>query len=440
MSGLYLLGAVGVAEGCRIGRATLTVALVLTAGACSVPSYENAKSPAVHGAALCRDDGFPNGRLFGNEGGKSSSYSTQGFIDLTSAFATPQGANGRACTTCHSPQDGWGLTPATAQALFDATDGLHPLFNIRDANQRVDSDVSTLEARRASFSMLLQAKFVRNRAIPNDAEYECLAADDPLNYGSCEQIHNFRKAMATTNFRSVTVSWDGGNTQDTLHAGLARQARSNVTGAQEGAAASEEVIEEIVDFELSLSHAQAFVPGAGRLASGGAQGGAEALSQQPFVDGRFDLYDAWKGDENPQRAQIARGQELFNQGDANGRRCGGCHNAANDGQNVAGLLFDVGSSAPALANDDMAVYTFRNLETGEVRASTDIGRALRTGLWSDMDRFKTPTLRGLAARAPYFHNGIAETLREVVLHYENALGFAFTESQEEDLVAFLNAL
>ena len=35
-----------------------------------------------------------------------------------------------------------------------------------------------------------------------------------------------------------------------------------------------------------------------------------------------------------------------------------------------------------------------------------------------MDRFKTPSLRGLAARPPYFHNGIAANLTEVVRHYE----------------------
>src|SRR5690606_18386472 len=202
----------------------------------------------------------------------------------------------------------------------------------------------------------------------------------------------------------------------------------------------EGVIEAIVAFELDLSHAQLIVPGVGRLDSGGARGGPQALAAQPLVAGRFDLFDAWIGHGNPRRAQIARGQELFNNGDASGLRCGGCHNAANVGENVEGRLFDVGASNPALAKADMAIYTFQNLETGEVRASTDIGLALRTGLWDDMDRFKTPHLRGLSARAPYFHNGIAETLHDVVTHYENALGFDFSEAEEQDLVAFLSAL
>ena len=74
------------------------------------------------------------------------------------------------------------------------------------------------------------------------------------------------------------------------------------------------------------------------------------------------------------------------------------------------------------------------------RDTTDPGRALRSGRWSDMDRFKTPSLRGLAARAPYFHNGIAANLTEAVRHYEVALDFEYTDQERADLVAFLEAL
>ena len=71
---------------------------------------------------------------------------------------------------------------------------------------------------------------------------------------------------------------------------------------------------------------------------------------------------------------------------------------------------------------------------------TDAGRGNVTGLWSDLGKFKTPTLRALAARAPYFHNGIAATLGDVVHHYETHLGFIFTDEERADLVAFLSAL
>ena len=58
-----------------------------------------------------------------------------------------------------------------------------------------------------------------------------------------------------------------------------------------------------------------------------------------------------------------------------------------------------------------------------------------------MDHFKTPSMRGVSARAPYFHNRIAATLKDGVVHYEEALGFVFTPQEEEDdLVAFIGAL
>src|SRR5690606_1312616 len=125
----------------------------------------------------------------------------------------------------------------------------------------------------------------------------------------------------------------------------------------------ENVVAEIVEYEMNMSHAQLIAHGVGRLDVGGAKGGPAHLSTQPLVAGRFDLYDAWIGSKNKKRAQIARGQELFNNGDANGRRCSGCHNAANDGQNVAGTFFDIGASRVEFAEPDMAVYTLRNLTT-----------------------------------------------------------------------------
>lgn len=93
---------------------------------------------------------------------------------------------------------------------------------------------------------------------------------------------------------------------------------------------------------------------------------------------------------------------------------------------------------------DLPLYTFRNLQTGEIVETTDPGRALITGKWADMSAFKTPGVRGLAARAPYFHNGSAATLDEVVDFYVSPQfkGFPIelTAQQQADLVAFLQPL
>jgi cytochrome c peroxidase len=161
----------------------------------------------------------------------------------------------------------------------------------------------------------------------------------------------------------------------------------------------------------------------------------------PKAAGRFDLFDAWINHGNPRRAQIARGQEVFNnKQNTLGRTCNSCHNAVNNGTNINNVLFDVRVASAEARTPDLPLYTFRHRATGETRQLTDAGRGNVTGLWNDLGRFKTPTLRALAARAPYFHNGTATTLDDVVRHYEQFLGFGFSPEERADLVAFLNAL
>jgi hypothetical protein len=277
-------------------------------------------------------------------------------------------------------------------------------------------------------------------------EWDVIVVDDPHGFATTTRLVQWRRVIPTINFAvgSATVNWDGGNSVGTdQRAGLVNQARNNVRGAQQGSlpAIDDPIIANIVDFESSLFTAQLIVPGVGRLDSDGARGGPEALSLMTKVAGRFDLFDAWAGHGNPQRAQIARGQELFNNTNIpSGRRCGACHNSANNGTNIDHRLFNVGTASAAARTSDLPLYTFQNKTTLEILQLTDTGRGNVTGLWNDLGRFKTPTLRGLAARAPYFHNGIAATLEDVVRHYETHLGFIFTDDERADLVAFMNAL
>jgi cytochrome c peroxidase len=63
-----------------------------------------------------------------------------------------------------------------------------------------------------------------------------------------------------------------------------------------------------------------------------------------------------------------------------------------------------------------------------------------TGKWGDIGKFKGPILRGLAARAPYFHNGSAATLDQVIDFYENRFNLGLTATERSDLFAFLKAL
>jgi cytochrome c peroxidase len=100
---------------------------------------------------------------------------------------------------------------------------------------------------------------------------------------------------------------------------------------------------------------------------------------------------------------------------------------------------DIGLTAPDVA-PYLPVYTLRNLKTGDTVQTTDPGRALITGQWRDVNRFKGPILRGLASRAPYFHNGSAATLRDAVEFYDKRFGIGLSAAEVSDLVVFLSSL
>jgi cytochrome c peroxidase len=97
---------------------------------------------------------------------------------------------------------------------------------------------------------------------------------------------------------------------------------------------------------------------------------------------------------------------------------------------------------------------FHNLGVGwdpEANELKDQGRFDATGNDEDRGAFKTPTLREVASRAPYMHDGSVATLREVVDLYDRGgeanpwlspkiTEIGLTEEESEALVAFMEAL
>jgi len=73
-------------------------------------------------------------------------------------------------------------------------------------------------------------------------------------------------------------------------------------------------------------------------------------------------------------------------------------------------------------------------------STTDPGRALITGRCNDIGTIVMQQFRGLAARAPYFSNGSARDLRELVDFYDRRFNIQYSEQEKQDLVAFLGAL
>jgi cytochrome c peroxidase len=77
---------------------------------------------------------------------------------------------------------------------------------------------------------------------------------------------------------------------------------------------------------------------------------------------------------------------------------------------------------------------------GRVIYTQDPGRALITGKCDDIGAIVMQQFRGLAARAPYFSNGSAANLRELVDFYDRRYNIQYSEQEKQDLVNFLGVL
>ena len=82
-------------------------------------------------------------------------------VTAHNAFFKNMGTNGRTCFTCHQPQDGWTISAASARARFDASGGKDPLFRLVDGASCPSADVSTPEAKRQAYSLLIDKGLIR---------------------------------------------------------------------------------------------------------------------------------------------------------------------------------------------------------------------------------------------------------------------------------------
>ena len=70
--------------------------------------------------------------------------------------------------------------------------------------------------------------------------------------------------------------------------------------------------------------------------------------------------------------------------------------------------------------------------TRECKTTTDLGQALIDGKFDHVGKIKGPILRGLAGRAPYFHNGSAATLMDAVNFYDTRFAHRVLQAQSPD--------
>ena len=441
-------------------------------------------------------ESLPNLLPFANHSGYSATYdaNSEGPVRLDGAFFQSLGTNGRSCSSCHVPATGWTVSPGEIQQRFVKTKGLDPIFRTNDGSICDHNiDTSTVAGRGQAYALLLNRGLIRvTLSVPDDAEFFVQSVSNPYGCNDASNLAIYRRPLPATNLRFLsTVMWDGRESTppDTqaitypdagqLVADLKHQAMDATMGHAAGPAPTAAQLQEIVDFELGLYTGQALQTKAGPLNRNGAQGGPEALASQPFFIGIndsfpasfgfnptgaafdskiFNLYDGWNNSWGEQ-ASIARGQALFNSkpltisnisgiNDVAGMpasfsgTCGTCHDTPNVGNHSVSAPLNIGVSdvTNPLDHAYLPVFTLVNKTTNDVLQTTDPGRAMTTGKWADIGKVKGPVLRGLASRPPYFHNGSAQTLADVVSFYEQRFGLSLTAQEESDLIAFLNAL
>jgi cytochrome c peroxidase len=434
-------------------------------------------------------DGPPNELAFSNPGGVLSTQIAAGGFDRDNPFFDELGSNGRSCSSCHRPAQAWSITPAELHERFEQTAGLDPIFRTNDGSACESAAVQSVEQRRQAFRLLLTKGLIRvGLDVPTGAEFEIVAVDDPYKCGApLTRASLYRRPLPTTNLAFLnTVMWDGRATISghAVKDDLVAQALEATLGHAQGSAPSSAQLRGIVAFELGLFTAQSRDHAAGNLGVAERPSGPGGLARQPFCIGIndplgmrpampgaclgastfdpvvFTLFGAWQGAGTPERQSIARGEMLFNtrrfviddvpglnggaqdpiSGPIAAGTCTVCHDTPNVGNHSVPMPLNIGIAAPSRRTPDLPLYTLRHRTSGAVVQTTDPGRAMVTGNWADVGKFKGPILRGLAARAPYFHDGSAASLADVVAFYDTRFNLRLTGREKADLIAFLRAL
>src|SRR6266481_1330688 len=115
---------------------------------------------------------LPNPIISPNDSGTLSTYSTAGPIDVTNAFFQSLGTNGRTCNSCHVSSNAWTISPPEIQTRFAATNGTDPLFRTVDGANCPSADVSSVAARKQSYSLLLDKGLIRiSLPVPETADF-----------------------------------------------------------------------------------------------------------------------------------------------------------------------------------------------------------------------------------------------------------------------------
>jgi hypothetical protein len=410
-------------------------------------------------------------------------------------FFEALGLNNRACVTCHQPSNGMSVSAKGLQQRWTESEGKDAVFASVDGANCPDLPQSA----KSSHSLLLDRGLFRIALPwpPRNAdgseikpEFRIEVVSDPTgcNTGAAYGLHSahpavsvFRRPRVTANLRYVVPGPDGLTLMaDGRETTLRGQAISAAMAHELAKTPDERQLRQIVDFETQMYVAQGSDVLGGLLNE---ESGPLTLGPENLADGKAPKLDVAAGSETSSlawltfdrwrkpagigdvgltrdfRVSVARGSDVFfghkfrikdvagtndSGKEANGMgTCASCHSPQTP------RWMDIGTANVAQGKQSRELPLFRitcdtsatpHQYLGRVIYTEDPGRALISGKCADTGAFVMQQFHGLAARAPYFANGSAASLPDLVDYYERRFNIGLTSQEKKDLANFLRVL
>jgi hypothetical protein len=378
------------------------------------------------------------------------------------------GSNGRACVTCHQPSNAMSLSLDLIRDRWSATKGKDPLFAAVDGSNCPDLP----QDRQESHSLLLERGLIRvalEWPPPTNSkpDFRIEVVRDPTGCNkNPASISVYRRPRVVANMQYIAQP-----TGDNLMAdGRERTLQSQAASAaliheQASAAPTRAQLQQIEDFERQLFMAQQWDVLGGQLGEpGGPPLGADNLASgvagAGVVPGAAHtlatLFDPWRNvsaanlavRQRTFRESVLRGVDLFvsrefRLADAKQGTCATCHRPD------INHTIDAGTTNLPTAKESPDLPLFRitcdasappHSQLGRSFLTQDPARGLITGKCADVGSILTQQFRGLSARGPYFANGSARNLMELVDFFDRRFKIGLTDKDKQDLVNFLSIL
>lgn len=412
-------------------------------------------------------------KTFGDPSGQLRLLNTSGAVETNGhAFFTPLGSNGRACVTCHQPTSAMSLSLDLIRQRWADTEGKDPLFAAFDGSNCPDlpqgkKESHSLLLERGLFRIALPWPPVTASGQPINPDFRIEIVRDPTGCNrNSASISVYRRPRVVANLKYIALPTGVALMADGREPSLQSQAiTAALTHEQAAAAPTPAQLQQIEDFERQLFMAQHSDNLGGLL---GEPGGPPLLGVENVARGVAGVgavptagklaasFDPWRNLSAPDlairqrafRESVLRGVDLFASRDFSGAdgkpvTCATCHRPG------INRSMDIGTTNLPTAKESPELPVFRitcnasappHPQLGRTFLTQDPGRALITGKCADAGSILMQQFRGLTARAPYFANGSAGDLTELVDFYDRRFKIAFTDKEKQDLVNFLSIL